>query len=143
MTDTYGQKSLGSLKNADPLGSFSKMCLGLFPILTPSLKTWKEKLTPGGRILFRLVQSTRHIKGKGYGLLPTVTVSDATSGAIIGKNDTFKMTGNGTLRRYNQNGHNSSLSLGRLCKLKGGSRLTPTLAELMMGYPIGWTELNP
>ena len=126
MTDTCGLSSSESLERASPLGVFSKMCLALFPTLTPSCKIWKTKDTPGKRSLYRLAQSMPPTKGKGYGLLPTVTASDGTSGSIIGKNDQFKLTGNGTLRRYNQNGHNTSLSLGRLLTLKNGLDLLPT-----------------
>lgn len=129
--------------NHSPLGLFSKMCLELFLTLTPSSKIWKTKTTPGKRSLFQLVQSTPRIKGKGYGLLPTLTASDARTGSIIGKKDIYKKTKNGTWRKYNQNGNNSSLTLGRLCKLETGSNLMPTLCEEMMGYSIRWTELKP
>ena len=42
--------------------------------------------------------------GAAFGLLPTPMASDATTGAIIGKNDQFVTTRNGTPRRINQNG---------------------------------------
>lgn len=126
MTDTYGQRCLELSENLCPLGLLVKMCLELFPSLTQSSKAWKAKVTPQNRSLSRLVSSAPPIKGKGYGLLPTVTAGDATAGAVIDKNDTFKLTGNGTVRRYNQNGHNSSLSLGRLLTLKNGSNLLPS-----------------
>lgn len=126
MTDIFGQKLIELSESASPLGAFSKMCLALFPCLTPSLKIWKMKDTPGKRSLFRLVQPTPHTKGKGSGLLPTPTASDATSGQIIGKNDTYKITANNTLRKYSQTGNNSSLSLGRTLIFKIGSGLLPT-----------------
>lgn len=128
MTDIYGQRCLELSDSVDRPGLLQKMCLALFPCLTPSLKTWKEKTIPGKRILYRLVLQAHHTNAKGYGLLPTVTASDATMGAIIGKNDQFKLTGNGTLRRYTRNGHNSSLSLGRLLMLKNGLLPTPTVS---------------
>ncbi len=142
MTDTYGQKCFELSENAGRLGLLQKMCLELFPSLTPFSKTWREKATPGGRILSQLVQSTPRIKGKGYGLLPTLTATDATAGAILGKNDTYKITSNGTYRRYNRSGHNASLTLGRLCKLTNGSNIMPSFCENMMGFPKGWTELS-
>jgi hypothetical protein len=52
------------------------------------------------------------------GLIPTPTASDATTGAIIGKNDTFITTKNGTPRKVNQNGENGSVGLGRFAALK-------------------------
>lgn len=126
MTDIFGRKLMQLSEDASPLGAFSKMCLELFPTLTPFSKTWKIKDTPGKRSLFRLAQSTPRIKGKGSGLLPTPTASDATSGQIIGKNDTYKITANNTLRKYSQTGNNSSLTLGRTLIFKIGSGLLPT-----------------
>lgn len=43
--------------------------------------------------------------------------SDATTGAIIGKNDQFVTTRNGTPRRINQNGQNGSVGLARMVRL--------------------------
>src|SRR6185437_1357309 len=126
MIDTSGQKCSELFDCAGQLGLLQKMCQELYPTLTPSLKVWKNKVTTGGRILYRLVQPAHRIKGSDYGLLPTPTATDARAGAIIGKNDTFKLTSTGTLRRYTQNGNNSSLSLGRLLTLKIGLCLLPT-----------------
>lgn len=50
-------------------------------------------------------------------LLPTPMASDATTGAIIGKNDHFITTGNGTPRKINQNGINGSVGLARMVQL--------------------------
>ena len=50
------------------------------------------------------------------GLLPTPVTSDATTGAIIGKNDTFKET-SGLPRKVNQNGTDGSVGLARLVQL--------------------------
>ena len=50
------------------------------------------------------------------GMLPTPVASDATTGAIIGKNDTFKET-SGLPRKINQNGTDGSVGLARLVKL--------------------------
>jgi hypothetical protein len=105
--------------------------------------TWSYKVTKRNRLLFRLVRQVRHIDASGYGLLPTLTASDARMGGVIGKNDTYKLTSTGTYRRYSRSGHNSSLSLGRLMKLTSGYNVMPATAEGIMGYPIDWTELKP
>lgn len=47
----------------------------------------------------------------------TPMASDATTGAIIGKNDQFVTTRNGTPRRINQNGQNGSVGLARMVRL--------------------------
>jgi hypothetical protein len=63
-------------------------------------------------------------------------------GAILGKMDVLKMTSNGTWRRYNKNGHNSSLSLGRLVRVRNGYPLSSRFCEMMMGYPPDYTKIN-
>lgn len=108
----------------------------------PSVKTLSEKDIPSNRCLFRLVPSERPTEETGYSLLPTVQTqglkmcdengktrfypmellptpmaSDATTGAIIGKNDHFITTGNGTPRKINQNGINGSVGLARMVQL--------------------------
>lgn len=40
------------------------------------------------------------------------------------------------------NGGTWSAGLGRLWKLATGSQLPPSVAEWMMGFPIGWTDLE-
>ena len=55
--------------------------------------------------------------GAKFGLLPTPMASDATTGAIIGENDTFITTKNGTQRKINQNGTNGSIGLARMVQL--------------------------
>jgi len=52
-----------------------------------------------------------------HGMLPPPMASDATTGAIIGKNDHFIMTGNGIPRKVNQNGINGSVGLARIVQL--------------------------
>ena len=61
---------------------------------------------------------TQHLSsGAAFGLLPTPMASDATTGAIIGKNDQFVTTRNGTPRRINQNGQNGCVGLARMVRL--------------------------
>ena len=60
-----------------------------------------------------------------HGMLPTPMASDATTGAIIGKNDQFITTGNGTPRKINQNGTNGSIGLARIVQLLP----TPTMRD--------------
>lgn len=51
------------------------------------------------------------------GFLPSPLASDATTGAIIGKNDKFVITSTGMPRKINQNGTDGSVGLARLGKL--------------------------
>ena len=97
-------------------------------------------------------------------ILPTPMASDATIGAIIGKNDVFITTKNGTPRKVNQNGQNGSLGLARYVQMLptpqardfkgqcaktqsclpnhfGTSQLNPLFVAEMMGFPTDWTVL--
>ena len=62
------------------------------------------------------------------GLLPTPMASDATTGAIIGKNDIFVQT-KGLPRKINQNGTDGSVGLGRLVQMLP----TPTASDKNAG----------
>ena len=61
------------------------------------------------------------------GFLPTPMASDATTGAIIGKNDTFIQTKSGAPRKINQNGQNGSVGLARYAIL--GMIPTPAVRD--------------
>ena len=107
---------------------------------------------------------------------PTPVASDATTGAIIGKNDKFKILESGAMRKINQNGTDGSIGLARFAKffptpnssdhrnrgnpedpciqrrinmgkqvgltMTVSRELNPNWVEWLMGFPIGWTELN-
>jgi hypothetical protein len=105
-------------------------------------------------------------------LLPTPTVSDAGPAAILNENTNIVFTGKGTPRKVSNNGVNGSLGLARTVmllptpsahehkyRLKGNSQasrcleaqarrsgkdfqLNPQFVEEMMGFPIGWTDLE-
>ena len=80
------------------------------------LETWPRSGMTRNGTAYRLPNLVRTITEIGSGLLPTPVKSDATTGQIIGKNDTFKMTKNGNLRKYNGKGTNGSLGLARYVK---------------------------
>ena len=46
-------------------------------------------------------------------MLPTPTATDAMAGSVIGKEDTYKETRNGSIRKYTRNGKSGSLALAR------------------------------
>ena len=60
-------------------------------------------------------------------MLPTPVSSDATTGAIIGEKDTFRITSTGMPRKVNQNGVDGSVGLARLVKL--GMLPTPVVSD--------------
>jgi len=109
--------------------------------------TWNLRGTKSRRMYFQLVPSTLRTEGTEFGLLPTLTAqdfkrrgpnskqqglsntenwvnllptptaSDGTMGSIIGENDSFITTKNGTPRKVNQNGQNGSIGLGRFAAM--------------------------
>ena len=79
--------------------------------------TWKVKDTKFNRSLFQLQASVLPIEEKEFGLLPTPVSSDAGAGAIIGKDDKFRITKNGNLRKINRNNKDGSLGLGKRATL--------------------------
>jgi DNA (cytosine-5)-methyltransferase 1 len=105
------------------------------------------------------------IKGKVYSMdsyspkgdktstenFPTPVASDSIN--ALGKNDTYKLTKNGRVRRYSQKGKNASLNLSRFVKFHHTGKLTlselnepldkplcPNFVEALMGYPEDWTK---
>ena len=66
-----------------------------------------------------LTKSALHIKEKGSSYWPTPLASDGTMGAIIGREDTFRMMPSGVPRKINRNGTNGSIGLARLVQMMG------------------------
>tara|TARA_R110000850_G_scaffold33577_3_gene91336 strand:+ start:373 stop:1080 length:708 start_codon:yes stop_codon:yes gene_type:complete len=136
---------------------------GLLPTPTKTGSEHRTRYSQGGRPLMYMIQKT---------LLPTPTASDAGPAAILNENTNIVFTGKGTPRKVSNNGVNGSLGLARTVmllptpsahehkyRLKGNSQaskcleararrtgkdfqLNPRFVEEMMGFPIGWTELN-
>ena len=76
----------------------------------------KSGMTRNGG-LYPLPISEHPTAGNESGLWPTPVASDGTSGAVVGKNDTFYETASGMPRKINKNGKDGSVGLGRLVKL--------------------------
>ena len=116
--DISGRKCLGLSKKSNRLGLLEKTLVDtLNSVSTMLSKTWRAKVTPQGHLIFQHQASAHSTKGKGYGLLPTATKSDATVGGIIGKDDKFKVTKTGTLRKINRKGIDGSIGLARYAKM--------------------------
>jgi hypothetical protein len=86
--------------------------------LNESLQTLPQwGMTVGGELYLRPMLE-RHTKETVFGFsVPTPVASDATSGAVIGKNDTFYTTSTGMPRKVNQKGTDGSVGLERLVKM--------------------------
>jgi hypothetical protein len=120
----YGKNMRDSLKryNLDLSLPKTHHCFGLGD-LELSSKTWPRWGIMLDGELSELGLSVRRINETGCGclpggaMIPTPVASDGTTGAIIGKNDTFYTTKTGMPRKINQKGTNGSVGLGRLVQM--------------------------
>lgn len=102
-----------------------------------SLKSYSGRLPKWGMMrngdIFELQTQALHTDESDSLSWPTVVKSDADSGAIIGKDDTYYTTKTGMPRKINRNGKDGSVGLGRLVKLWG----TPRATEWKDSDPMG------
>jgi (2Fe-2S) ferredoxin len=87
--------------------------------------------------LYRLQTSARRICEKGCGLLPTPKASDGAWYKRIKLRHVKKVAGKNI-----RNGNMYGLRLPEIILLNFGKAMNLSFAEWMMGYPIGWTDLN-
>ena len=151
MTATSGRNIAALLPNSGPLGYLLKMYLeseGLCS--TRCYLTWKIWRTPQGRLLYRLAPSTPRIDESEFSLLPTPRAIYGEHPGMKNKShlagaarlwptpNAFDATGiTGNLKSRKQKGGCSNL------KDVIGGQLNPTWVEWLMGFPIGWTDLEP
>lgn len=165
-----------------------QVCMSKNSLLKQSAAILKVKDIPSNRLLYQLVPSVRPIEETVFGslpigtvpdfkkcrlndekqkqlktnyqMLPTPQAADSSIGAVIGRNDHFVLTRNGTLRKVNQNGQSGSVGLARMVNLmctptatdwKGGSQrrqkkfqYSSLRNEVHADYGTGKTsQLNP
>jgi hypothetical protein len=88
------------------------------------------------RLLFQLAPSKHRISEKESGSLPTPRVSEAEGAPV--KNAVFER---GSWSRQNRKGIRFGVKVKDVLAALG-LKLHPGFLEWMMGYPIGWTELD-
>jgi len=115
ITATSGLKCSGSYRKQGPLGSLVRTLLESSTWNSNKcVLTWKMKAMKSDRLLFQLAPSTPRIVGIGSGyLLTTPQAVDASAGAVISKDDKFKILKSGRLRRMNRSGVDGSAGLSR------------------------------
>jgi len=114
-----GEKWHGLLARFDQdTHSWRTVQCSLLEDLNESLQTLPQwGMTVGGELYLRPMLE-RHTKETVFGFsVPTPVASDATSGAVIGKNDTFYTTSTGMPRKVNQKGTDGSVGLARLVQM--------------------------
>ena len=150
MTVTSGLKCLELYQNSGPLGSLVRTLLGSsIWRSTRCTLTWKTKVTPSGRLLFRLVPSTPRTGGTDARLSgverwkKNITGEDGEP--ILWKtpiaSDAVHMYPTPKAQNCRGNGERHGDGGPSLDVVVGG-QLNPTWVEWLMGFPLGWTDLN-
>lgn len=129
MTVTSGLTCLRLSAHSGPLGACLRMLLATSAwASTRCFLTWREEATPRNRSLFRLVPSMPPTGGIECGLLPTLVRSDAKGAP----RDRF----------FGSPAYRSNLCEALRAGPEDGIYPHPELAELLMGFPRGWTDLK-
>lgn len=135
MTASSGRKCAELLTKRDPIGLLARTLLGMSAWdSTKCWLTWKALATPRYRLLFRLQASVHGTCAIDVGLLPTPDASMGSGGRTCGGH----VTNSG---RCTRTGKKRSMTFADGCK-RLGLPMTPEFAEAVMGFPIGWTDLN-
>ena len=151
MTVISGRKCCALYRSSDPLGSLVKMLLVSSAWRsTKCFLTWKVSATPAKRLLFRLVPSTPRTGGIDARLWATPTAGQCgmTSCAETTLLPTPKARDAKDTTRLPPSRladpHKDSLvqRVGREVKVAAGGQLNPTWVEWLMGFLIGWTDLD-
>lgn len=145
-TDTYGRQCSRKSNSTNQLGLLGKT---LKDTLTAALiafaPTWKVLVTPQGRSVFRLSLSEPTTTEKEYGLSPTPQAMDAMkarSPGAIERQMTTARKGREKIATMKDVAVYGLYWNGQAIRL-GDGELNPQRLEWMMGYPIGWTEIEP
>ena len=139
MTVTSGLKCCELLQNCGPVGSLARMLLeSSIWRSTRCFLTWKTKVMPSRRLLFRLAASTPRIKENGSPLwLGTPTAGTGThgrsekwrKGKTPNPQEFVRMWPTPKARDYRGASGN-------------GGQLNPDWVEKLMSFPAGWTRLD-
>lgn len=120
-------------QSSDRVGVFLKMLEDIFRSeLTQSSMTFKPKNTPSSHVYYRLTVSAQFMKEPEFISWPTPT----TGAALCGGTGNFQK-----MQRLKDLGHITEEERRSLTQGNGG-KSNPDLMEWLMGFPIGWTELE-
>ena len=167
MTVTSGLKCLELYRSSGPLRSLVRTLLGSsIWRSTRCTLTWKTKVTPSRRLLFRLVPSTPRTGGTAARSWPTPKATDYKGSGPVGSKSAehdFKKhnlkgvvmfyptptTGAGLcggtgnfqqLKKLEEAGHITEEERRNMSQGNGG-QLNPDWVEWLMGFPPGWTDV--
>jgi hypothetical protein len=155
-----GRNITGSSEKSDPVGSLLRTCLlSDIEARTGYCPTWKQQATPSGRSWWVLSMPGRTIGGNGPGLWPTPTRNSGgrtlTNGMNIshGKGMRWGIQLEQCVRLYptsqaQDSKHGAPTAWERIHRKQShlhsvvNGRLNPTWVEWLMGFPLGWTDLD-
>lgn len=132
-TAISGRKCSELLKSCGPVGLLAKMYQDLFELrLMKYLKVSNRRTTPHGHILSRLVSAEPCLQESALPLWPRPT----TGAPLCGGTHNFRqMTALRDAEIITEE-EQRNLTQGN------GGRSNPALMEWLMGFPIGWTDLD-
>ena len=130
MTVTSGRKCLELYRKSGPVGLLARMLLeSSHWRSTRCYLTWKASDTPARRSLFRLVPSMPRTEETAVPFWPTPKSSDSKGTGPVGSASQTHDAKKDNLR-------------GVVLNDQIGGQLNPTWVEWLMGFPLGWTDLN-
>ena len=133
MTDICGQKCYELLENLDQLGLLLKMLKTQSEwSLMRSATAWRKSATKSNRLLYRLTAPVRGSTVKEHLSWPRPTTGAPLCGGTNNFNQMHKLMEAGIISDKERR----SLTQGN------GGKSNPDLLEWLIGFPIGWTDLN-
>ena len=133
MTVTSGLKCLELYRNSVQAGSSGRTYLDLFERrLMKFLKVSKSRTTQQGHMLSRLKSAEPYSKEKESLLWPRPTTGAPLCGGTRNFRQMLKLRDAGIITEEER----KNLTQGH------GGKSNPALMEWLMGFPIGWTDLN-
>ena len=131
---TSGRRCTESFEKHAPAGSWPKMFADtLASVSTRWPHNWRMTASPSGRLLYQLALSMPRTAAKDSGLWPTPKASDAIMG----------MTANCSDRAPEKSTHLQAQVAISIDWKPGDGKMNPLWLEWLMGFPLGWTELEP
>ena len=153
MTAIYGRKCLESYPTYGHVGLLEKMLLeSSIWRSTRCWLTWRIKATKQGRLYCQLVASMPRIDDTESPYWPTPTTQDSRDGSKMRKeakgrhamslNNAVAMWPTPNASSGTGPGHPDSKQGAENLQTVVGGTLNPTWVEWLMGFPIGWTDLD-
>ena len=163
MTDISGRRCLELSKLSGPAGSLEKMLLATsLWASTRCYLTWKPQATPAGATLFRLSPQTPHTDETDAGLWPTPDTKGFTNDGSLqmlskmvadrsqwsamanraGCKQKERIWPTPTARDWKGPSGRALKGEAKDLPSEAGGSLNPNWVEWLMGYPVGYTDLN-